>query len=175
MEKKMSYLFLLFFAYAMIGWCYEVFLEVVIYQWGFTNRGFLFGPYCPVYGFGALLLLFCLGKIRNRRKWYSPLLVFLGTVCLTTALELATSYAMEAVIGYWQWDYTKYAIQFDGRIALNPSIRFGLGGLLFLYGVQPVLEKIFAYLGENRCKKAAAVLFSVVFIDFIATMVYRVL
>ena len=175
MKQKGTFLFLCFLAYAVIGWCYEVVLEVLIYQWGFSNRGFLFGPYCPVYGFGALLLLLCLGKIKGQRRWYSPLLVFLGTVFLTTALELATSYAMEAVIGYWQWDYTKYAIQFDGRIALNPSVRFGLGGLLFLYGVQPVLEKIFAYLGENRCRKAAAVLFRVVFIDFIATMVYRVL
>lgn len=175
MKKKLSYLFLIFLTYAVIGWCYEIFLEVIVYKWGFSNRGFLFGPYCPVYGFGTVLLLFCLDKIRKQRKWYSPLLVFLGTVFLTTALELVTSYAMEAVIGHWQWDYTKYAIQFDGRIALNPSIRFGLGGLFFLYGVQPVLEKIFAYLGEKRCRKVAAVLFSVVFIDFIATMVYRVL
>ena len=175
MKQKGIFLFLCFLAYAVIGWCYEVVLEVFIYQWGFSNRGFLFGPYCPVYGFGALLLLLCLGKIKGQRRWYSPLLVFLGAVFLTTALELATSYAMEAVIGHWQWDYTKYALQFEGRIALNPSIRFGLGSLFFLYVVQPVLEKSFIYLGENRCRKLAVVLFGVVFIDFIATMVYRVL
>ncbi len=175
MQKKLSYIFLAFLAYAVLGWCYEVVLEVFIYRWGFSNRGFLFGPYCPVYGFGALLLLFCLNGVKNQKKWYSPILVFLGTVFLTTALELATSYAMEAVIGHWQWDYTKYAIQFDGRIALNPSIRFGLGGLFFLYGVQPVLEKIAAKLGEKVCVRLASVLFGVVFVDFIATMVYRVL
>ena len=78
MKKTLSCLFLLFLAYAIIGWCYEVFLEVVIYQWGFSNRGFLFGPYCPVYGFGALLLLFCLNGISLKKKWYSPILVFLG-------------------------------------------------------------------------------------------------
>ena len=43
--------------YSVIGWCYEVFLEVVVYKWGFTNRGVLFGPYTPVYGFGALAFL----------------------------------------------------------------------------------------------------------------------
>ena len=43
-------LFLYFLMAAIIGWCYEVFLEVVVYRWGFQNRGVLFGPYCPVYG-----------------------------------------------------------------------------------------------------------------------------
>lgn len=175
MKKKLAYLFLAFLAYAVFGWCYEVFLEVFIYKWGFSNRGFLFGPYCPVYGFGALLLLACLTRVKNWKKWYSPLLVFLGTVFLTTALELFTSYAMEAVIGHWQWDYTKYAIQFEGRIALNPSLRFGLGGLLFLYVIQPVLEKIAAKLGERRCLGLAAVLFGMIIVDFAATMVYRVM
>lgn len=175
MKRKLSFFFLCFLAYAVLGWCYEVALEVFIYKWGFSNRGFLFGPYCPVYGFGSLLLLLCLSRVKQQGRWYSPGLVFLGTVFLTTALELATSYAMEAVIGHWQWDYTKYAIQFDGRIALNPSIRFGLGGVFFLYGVQPVLEKIFAWLGEKKGQRLAVVLFGAVFIDFIATMVYRVL
>ena len=50
--------FIYFMLYAIIGWLYEVFLEVVIYRWGFTNRGVLFGPYCPVYGFGALAFIF---------------------------------------------------------------------------------------------------------------------
>lgn len=46
--------FLCFVFYSVFGWCYEVFLEVVVYRWGFSNRGVLFGPYCPVYGVGAL-------------------------------------------------------------------------------------------------------------------------
>ena len=61
-EDKRTFLsrwFLYFFCYSVIGWCYEVFLEVVIYRWGFSNRGVLFGPYCPVYGFGALIFLAC--------------------------------------------------------------------------------------------------------------------
>ena len=49
--------FLYFWVYAALGWVYEVFLEVVVYRWGFSNRGFLFGPYLPVYGVGALLIL----------------------------------------------------------------------------------------------------------------------
>lgn len=55
--------FLYFFAYSVIGWCYEVFLETVVYRWGFSNRGVLFGPYCPVYGFGMLLFIFTVYRL----------------------------------------------------------------------------------------------------------------
>ena len=51
-----------FVLYSVIGWCYEVFLEVVVYRWGFSNRGVLLGPYCVVYGFGALILIASLAE-----------------------------------------------------------------------------------------------------------------
>lgn len=175
LEKKQSRLFLSFFAYAVIGWCYEVFLEVWVYRWGFSNRGVLFGSYCPVYGFGALLLLACLWSVKEQKKWYSPLLVFLGTMVLATTLELLTSYLLEATIGHWPWDYAKYRIQFQGRIALHPSIRFGLGGLLFLYGIQPVLHKMYEKLGEKRCGALAAMLLALLCMDFAAAVVQLLL
>ena len=56
-----------FVLYSVIGWCYEVFLEVVVYRWGFSNRGVLLGPYCVVYGFGALILIASLGWLKERR------------------------------------------------------------------------------------------------------------
>ena len=52
--KTMQPWFLYFLMYSFVGWFYEVFLEVVVYQWGYSDRGVLFGPYCPVYGVGAL-------------------------------------------------------------------------------------------------------------------------
>ena len=130
--------FLFFVLYSVLGWLYEVFLEVVVYRWGFSNRGVLFGPYCVIYGVGALIILFALGPlkrtpIRIGRVSITPVLVFLGIVVLTTALELLGSYIMEYTHGTWQWDYRHYAFNFEGRIALNPSIRFGIGGMVFLY------------------------------------------
>ena len=57
-KKDIKRYYLYFMMYAVFGWLYEVFLEVVVYRWGFSNRGVLFGPYCPVYGFGALAFIF---------------------------------------------------------------------------------------------------------------------
>ena len=175
MRKKLCYVFLVFFIYSVIGWCYEVFLETVVYRWCFSNRGFLFGPYCPVYGFGALLLLFFLRPLQKKRlRWHgvplSPLLVFAGAMLLTTAVEILTSYILEAFTGGWLWDYHTYAVQFDGRIALNPSIRFGLGGLLIVYGIQPFLEKAAAKAGETFCRNAAYLIAALFLLDFCSTV-----
>ena len=65
-STSLERIFLCFFFYSVLGWLYEVFLETVVYQWGFTNRGVLFGPYCPVYGFGALIFLFCFRRCMGR-------------------------------------------------------------------------------------------------------------
>ena len=75
-------MFIYFTAYSVIGWLYETVLEVFIYQTGFSNRGFLFGPYCVVYGFGMVFLLLCLQnlkakKIKIGKIIVTPFLVFL--------------------------------------------------------------------------------------------------
>src|SRR5699024_10569276 len=98
--------FIYFMMYSVLGWLYEVFLEVVVYRWGFSNRGVLFGPYCVIYGFGALLLIFSLKGLK-RKKFYlgkipvTPFLVFGGIVLITTVVELAASYLMEWLYGSW--------------------------------------------------------------------------
>ena len=69
--------------------------------------------------------------------------MFLGCMAVATAIELATSYALEALTGSWPWQtYVNYSVNFQGRIALSPSIRFGLGGVLFWYIVQPLWERL---------------------------------
>ena len=171
---RKEYGFLTFLSYAVLGWCYEVFLETAIYHWGFSNRGFLFGPYCPVYGFGALLLFACLRPLRGvRRKAVLPPLVFAAAMLLATMVELLTSYLLEAVTGGWLWDYHSYAVQYDGRIALSPSLRFGLGGLFFCYIVQPLLQRAAAKIGEEGCRRAARVLFAGFLLDFCISAALR--
>lgn len=138
--------FLCFLSYSVLGWLYEVFLEVVVYRWGFSNRGVLFGPYCPIYGVGALVLVLSLRRLRDRdirigKLPVTPLLVFASAGAIATVIELIGSYVMELTTGGWMWDYRAYPLNFQGRIALNPSVRFGLGGLVILYLLQPLLER----------------------------------
>ncbi len=160
--KRVQDYFLYFVFYSIIGWVYEVFLEVVVYRWGFSNRGVLFGPYCVVYGFGAVILLLTLSGLMKKKVKagpvnITPLLVFGGIVLITTVIELIASYIMEFTLGGWQWDYTRFAFDFQGRIAPNPSIRFGIGGMVILYLLHPLIKR-FTERANEKVQKGTALI-----------------
>ena len=171
--------FLYFLLYSFVGWVYEIFLEVVVYRWGYSDRGVLFGPYCPVYGVGALVFLLCFGRLMARSgspafRAVRVLLVFLGCMLTATALELATSYFLEALTGSWPWQtYVNYGIHFQGRIALSPSIRFGLGGLLFLYILQPLFRRLVGALPDRTRSIVFWVLLTAFLLDNLLTILTR--
>ncbi len=179
MKKEMKVrrffeLTLFFIVYAMIGWGYEVFLETCIYRWGFSNRGVLFGPWLPVYGFGAIvfvLLWYPLIKGKDHRKKAMMLpVIFLLTMLTATAIELSTTYLFDLVGKPWPWQtYADYPINFQARIALNPSIRFGLGGTAFLYVIQPALDKISEKFSDKKIKIIAFIILAVLACDMIYT------
>lgn len=168
--------YLYFMMYAVFGWLYEVFLEVVVYQWGFSNRGVLFGPYCPVYGVGALAFIFTIGKILKNKNCKKKILfiplVFVGCMIIATLIELVASYLCEWVLGSWPWQtYADYKYNFQARIALSPSIRFGLGGILFLYILQPFFEKIVNKLSLKLLNIITAIIASLFIIDVIVKII----
>ena len=176
-KQTVQKLFLCFWMYAVLGWCYEVFLEVVVYRWGFTNRGEMFGPYCPIYGVGALLFLLCFGRLMRKKdvKWLNivkPLLIFLGCMAVATAVELAASYILEYTKGSWPWQtYARYTYNFQARIALSTSVRFGLGGLLFMYIVQPLFDRLLSRPKPKTINIIAIIVLIIVVTDFIITKV----
>lgn len=176
--KKVERFFIYFMLYSILGWIYEVFLEVVVYRWGFTNRGVLFGPYCPVYGFGALAFLFLVYPLIKEKDLKEKILmipvVFLTTMLIATVLELLTSYICEFTLGSWPWQtYSEYKYNFQARIALSPSIRFGIGGILFLYILQPIYEKISDKIGEKRITFLSKTIFCIIVIDCIYTFLIK--
>lgn len=179
MKKRwLSEHILFFWIYAVIGWLYEVTLETVIYRWGFSNRGVLFGPWLPVYGFGAtvfLILWYRLIKDKPmKRKLLMLPVIFLLTMATATMIELMTSYLCEWIMGSWPWQtYADYKINFQARIALSPSIRFGIGGVVFLYVIQPLLDKLAAKLKDKPLHIIAAVIVTVMTADLIYTMFFR--
>lgn len=166
--KNLKNYFIFFILYSVLGWIYEVFLEVVIYQWGFNNRGVLFGPYCPIYGVGALIFIICLSRILRLKgsrifKVLKPIVIFILVMVIATSLELMTSYILEFLIGSWPWQtYKDYKINFQGRIALSPSIRFGIGGVLILYIIQPFFDFVLRKI-KDKAKNVIFIIFAGVF------------
>ena len=174
-KQTVQKLFLCFWMYALLGWIYEVFLEVVVYRWGFHNRGELFGPYLPIYGVGAMLFLLCFSRLMKKKdvKWLNivkPFLIFLGCMAVATAVELAASYILEYTSGSWPWQtYARYKYNFQARIALSTSIRFGLGGLLFMYIVQPFYNWLLSKPKKKTINIIAVIVLMIVVTDFILT------
>lgn len=175
-KRDIQKLFLYFMMYACVGWIYEVFLEVVVYRWGYSDRGVLTGPYCPVYGVGALFFIFFVYPLIKDKDLKKKLImipvVFLACMLIATGIELVASYICEALMGSWPWQtYADYKYNFQARIALSPSLRFGLGGVLFLYILQPLFEKLVKKLKVKKLDIVFKVVLTIFIIDFIVFII----
>ena len=111
--------FLWFVLYSFIGWMYESILCSVAGK-KLVNRGFLNGPVCPVYGTGAVAVVFVLSPLKDE-----PLALFLTSALLTTSLEYLTSWAMEKLFHARWWDYSKRFLNIHGRVCLRGFVAFG--------------------------------------------------
>lgn len=136
--------FLLFISYSVIGWIMETVLKSIEYK-KLVNRGFLIGPYCPIYGCGALLMTFLLQGYAE-----DPIVLFVFNIIICSILEYFTSYVMEKIFKarWWDYSYTKYNI--NGRICLDTMIPFGLLGLVMMYVINPFIYKVYKYLDVNN-------------------------
>ena len=133
---------LLFFTGAFLGWVMEVVCKLI--QFGrFINRGFLIGPYCPIYGFGAVLVTALLTPFSE-----SPLAVFVLAMAVCGTLEYLTSYVMEKLFHARWWDYSHRRFNLNGRVCAGTLIPFGLLGLGMVYVARPVLFGLFARLPQ---------------------------
>lgn len=153
----------LFFLFSIAGWIWEVFIYL-IKDGEFVNRGFLFGPWLPVYGSGGILLIFLL------KKWeYKPVKVFFLSMLICSVLEYGTSFCLERIWGYRWWDYSNDFLNINGRICLWGSLMFGLAGwLLICYGI-PYLKMIYRKIGKTeRGRKGLRLICLLLLVLFIA-------
>ena len=135
--------FVLFMIYSFIGWCLEVFGKLIEKK-RFINRGFLIGPYCPIYGFGALAITLLLGKYTN--DWPT---LFIMAILVCGTLEYFTSYFMEKIFKARWWDYSTKKFNINGRICLDTLIPFGLLGLFIMYVSNPILLNLLNSLADT--------------------------
>jgi len=136
----------IFFAfYAFTGWILET-IYASISANRFINRGFLAGPFCPIYGFGAILIIqahVLLGSILHAGSILLITTVGLAVV-LTTILEYITGYALEKIFYCKWWDYSKEFLNLHGRVCLKYSLLWGLLAYFLLLAVHPFSAKYLA-------------------------------
>ena len=157
-------LILLFFAYAFLGWCIEVTLKYFQLH-RFINRGFLTGPWLPIYGSGAALITIAV-------KGLSPLESSVGTTFMVSfilcgVVEYMTSFVLEKRFHARWWDYSQKPMNLHGRVWIGNLILFGLGGVLIVEMINPLLLRLSGHLSFRLRETLAIILSSIFTADYV--------
>ena len=153
---------MVFFAFAFVGWCWEVGIHLVE-DGVFVNRGVMHGPWLPIYGGGVAMIIVLLARWRN-----NPLQEAVSIILLCGAVEYFTSWYLEVTKGMRWWDYTGYFLNLNGRICGEGLMVFALGGMAAVYLLVPVLDTMWSKLKP----KVLAGICIVLLICFASDMVY---
>ena len=159
-------LILMFFSFSVIGWLWEVLFY--LFEGGqFTNRGVLHGPWLPIYGTGALLILIFLKKFRSK-----PSLEFSLIVIICGLVEYFTSVYLEIKFGLLWWDYTDYFLNINGRVCAEGLILFGVGGMAGVYVLAPLFDGYFNKMSKKVLYGLCVVLSCLYIFDKIYSGIY---
>ena len=166
MLYTIAYIFLLFFIYSIIGYIFEVTLVTICEKKFTPSRGFLIGPYIPIYGVGVVLITTLLNKYKN-----DILVLFVMSTVLCTILEYLTSLIMEKVFKLRWWDYSHMSFNLNGRVCLLNSLIFGVGGVVIMKLLHPLIEKVLDY-PANWVIILLAIIFGIIILtDFIISII----
>lgn len=155
---------LVFFIYSFLGWCVEVTYQYFKHK-VFINRGFLNGPFCPIYGFCALLIVNCLSSLDLNVVW-----LFIFTSALTSVVEYATSVFLEKFFRLKWWDYSEDPFNLHGRICFHFSLAWGLGSVFVIKVLNPVLLSSLSGLDSKTVGFLAILIVTYLSIDFCMTL-----
>ncbi len=149
-------IFLLFLTYSIIGWLIEI-INIYFYTKKIANRGFLIGPYCPIYGVGAIILTFIFNYANDDLFG-----IFAKTMIVCALLEYTTSYIMEKMFNKRWWDYTNRKYNLNGRVCLENLVLFGIAGCFLVKFTNPFFKNLITLLPDsiaNIISIASAIIF----------------
>ena len=153
------YYFLLFMFYSIVGWTMEV-IAVGIEKKKFINRGFFIGPYCPIYGFSAVMMILILGRYHD-----DPFALFILALVICTFFEYITSVIMEKLFKARWWDYSEKTFNINGRVCLENSVIFGVLGCALIIIVNPFITNILSHVPNSTIDIFSGILLALFLID----------
>ncbi|MPM86724.1 hypothetical protein SDC9_133815 [bioreactor metagenome] len=156
--------FLWFITYSVLGWAYES-AVCSIYERKLVNRGFLNGPLCSVYGFGALASILVLDQ-----KTDNVIILFFAGMLLTCTVEYITAVLLEKLFNARWWDYSKYRFNFQGRISLIGAVVFGVLTVLLIKYIHPIAGGLIDRLPDWLQIVLSLVIFILVMLDLYVTV-----
>ncbi|XOQ43335.1 MAG: ABC transporter permease [Clostridium sp.] len=136
-------LFLLFMIYSFLGWlCESIYCSIPVRK--FINRGFLTGPFCPIYGAGAILIVKILAPLKGQ---IVPL--FFAGALLASLVEYGTGLLLETLFHTKYWDYSDHRFHLQGRVCLENSMMFGIMGIITVEYLQPFLLSLLLLIPQH--------------------------
>ncbi|SCJ07410.1 Predicted membrane protein [uncultured Flavonifractor sp.] len=159
-----SLLFLYFVIYAFLGWILET-VYCSVRERRFVARGFLYGPVCPIYGVGVLMMLCWFAPFTGQ-----PLLFYvIATVCMS-AWEYLVAWILETTTHIKYWDYSDRKFNLHGRICLSISLTWGVLAYLVIFWIHPVVAGLVERLSTFTIYMADVVLLVLLVADAAATI-----
>ncbi len=165
MEEKLFLLLTYFLIYSFLGWVVESIFRSVSEK-KIINTGFLKGPICPIYGFGALIMFTVLNGLSN-----NIVLLFISSVIILTLWEYIVGVLLEKIFHTKYWDYSDHKINFQGRICLSNSIYWGILGVVFVKYIHPFMQKIIENTNIDMLHFIVAIVSLVFLVDVITSVV----
>lgn len=165
-QEYISLLVFYFFTASFCGFIWEV-LIFFLKEGHFRNRGFLYGPWLPVYGTGAVLMYLFLFSLRRQ-----PLKVFFYSVLAGTSLELIIGLFLDCFWELRYWDYSGYPLNFHGYICLYSALGIGIAGAAWVCLLSAPLKKFWFYIPEKRRSVITAILLSLFLFDCAAALIF---
>ena len=159
------YLFLMFFFYSILGYIIEIVFCAIVTKKFNASRGYLFGPYLPVFGFGTIIMVNLLDKYKD-----DIFILFILSMVICSVVEYFTSLLLEKIFNLRWWDYSHESFNINGRICLKVGVLLGLGGVIITKYFNPLLTKFLSTYNENIIIIVGSIFFIIIILDaFIST------
>lgn len=153
-----------FIIYSFFGWMMESIFKTIL-QKKIVNSGFLYGPFCPIYGLGAFIMLLFLNYFK-----YNPVILFLMASLILTFWEYVVGILLEKLFQIKYWDYSERKFNFQGRICLLHFLLWGLLGTIFIFIVHPIIVEVLNFIPTQIITAWVTIIITVMGIDFIVTI-----
>ena len=165
MDNTFFHLLTYFVIYSFLGWVLESIVRTICER-KLINTGFLIGPFCPIYGFGAIIMLLFLSEFEN-----NVILLFLISLIALTLWEYIVGKKKKKLFKTKYWDYSDHKFNYKGRICLTNSLAWGVLGVLFIRYIHPFIVKILEYVDFKYISIAATIIALILLIDAIISTV----
>lgn len=154
-----------FIIYSFLGWIMESIVRTIAEK-KIINTGFLYGPFCPIYGFGAIIMLLFLRTFE--KNW---IILFLASFVILSLWEYFVGVLLEKIFQTRYWDYSDKKFNFQGRVCLLNSLCWGVLGVLFIKYIHPFIAKTLRYIDPFILKIIIFIFVIVFLIDVIVSIV----